>query len=81
MWGLKCRTGKGEVRLADSGALAGSAITLLDAFRNLASDFGEETAIRACCVNPRLSMGWSLEPRVYLELDKNYEIVGRKSRA
>lgn len=81
MWGLQCRTGKGEVRLADSGALAGSAITLLDAFRNLAADFGEETAIRACCVNPRLSMGWATEPRVYLELDKNYEIAGRKGRS
>jgi N-acetylglucosamine-6-phosphate deacetylase len=81
MWGLKCVTGRKEVRLVENGALAGSAITLLDAFRNLHSDFGPEAAIQACCINPRLSMGWSLNPRVYLELDKNLEIVGRKVAA
>jgi N-acetylglucosamine-6-phosphate deacetylase len=78
MWGLACITGKREVRLADSGALAGSATTLLDTFRNLYEDFGAETAIRACCINPRLSMGWDPTPRVYLELDKDLEIVSRK---
>jgi N-acetylglucosamine-6-phosphate deacetylase len=77
MWGLDCVTGRKEVRL-ESGALAGSAITLLDAFRNLHEDFGPETAIRACCLNPRLSMGWTQTPRVFLELDKNLEITGRK---
>jgi len=81
MWGLQVVTGKGEVRLADSGALAGSAITLLDAFRNLFEDFGAETAIRACCINPRVSMGWSKVPRVYLELDKDLEIIGRRVAA
>lgn len=81
MWGLPCITGKREVRLADSGALAGSAITLLDAFRNLYADFGAETAIQACCINPRLSMGWSATPKVYIELDKDLEIVGRKVAA
>ena len=35
MWGLDCVVGEGDVRLRD-GTLAGSAITLLDAFRNLA---------------------------------------------
>lgn len=78
MWGLRCVTGKKEVRLAENGALAGSAITLLDAFRNLHEDFGPETAIRACCINPRLAMGWKTPPRVFLELDKKLEIVGRK---
>ncbi|MBC8065443.1 MAG: amidohydrolase family protein [Chlorobia bacterium] len=78
MWGLDCIVGRKEVRLADGGALAGSAITLLDAFRNLHEDFGAETAIRACCVNPRLSMGWPAAPRVYLELDKRLEIVERR---
>jgi N-acetylglucosamine-6-phosphate deacetylase len=81
MWGLKCVIGKKQVRLADGGALAGSAITLLDAFRNLHEDFGAETAIRACCVNPRISMGWPPTPNVYLELDNNLEIVGRKVAA
>ena len=40
MWGLDCVVGEGEVRLAGNGGLAGSAITLLDAFRNLTTDFG-----------------------------------------
>jgi N-acetylglucosamine-6-phosphate deacetylase len=58
------------------GTLAGSSITLLDAFRNLAADFGLETAIRACCINPRVDLGLA-EPRVYIELDRNLEIVAR----
>jgi len=77
MWGLRCITGRGEIRLAEGGNLAGSAITLLDAFRNLAEDFGPETAIRACSINPRLSMGWKGLPRVYLEMDRNLEIIQR----
>jgi N-acetylglucosamine-6-phosphate deacetylase len=81
MWGQKCITGKGEVRLAESGALAGSAITLYDAFRNLHEDFGAEFAIRACCVNPRISMGWTTKPDVYLELDKDLQIVCRRIAA
>ncbi len=40
MWGLDCVVGEGDVRLLSNGGLAGSAITLLDAFRNLAEDFG-----------------------------------------
>lgn len=56
MWGIHARVGEGDVRLAD-GTLAGSAITLLDAFRNLWSDFGAETAIRACSLNPRRALG------------------------
>jgi N-acetylglucosamine-6-phosphate deacetylase len=78
MWGLRCVTGKREVRLADSGALAGSGITLLDAFRNLAEDFGEDLAIRACCLNPRRVLGMPEKPRVFLELNKNLELVGRR---
>lgn len=77
MWGTKVATGKGEVRLAESGALAGSAITLMDAFRNLHDDFGPELAIRACCINPRQSMGWPIQPRTYFELDKELKIVAR----
>ena len=79
MWGLDCITGKKEIRLTGSGALAGSAITLLDAFRNLYEDFGPEIAIQACCINPRRSMGWSLKPNIYIELDKDLNLVGRKA--
>lgn len=75
MWGGTCVTGDGQVRLKASGALAGSAITLLDAFRNLAHDFGLELAIRACCLNPRHALGLTEAPRVYVELDDRLEIV------
>ena len=73
MWGLDCTVGEGEVRLKD-GTLAGSAITLYDAFRNLAFDFGMETAIRLCCLNPRraLSMG---NPRTWTIMDPDFKIV------
>jgi N-acetylglucosamine-6-phosphate deacetylase len=70
MWGLDCITTDGEIRLA-SGALAGSAITLLDAFRNLTEDFGAETAIRACSLNPRATLGMKGDPKVWLEFDNN----------
>jgi N-acetylglucosamine-6-phosphate deacetylase len=76
MWGLDCVTGPKEVRLSD-GTLAGSAITLLDAFRNLAADFGLETAIMACCVNPRAAIKLAGPPRVYVELDRQYNVVER----
>ncbi len=57
MWNLDCEVKTNSVRLAESGALAGSTITLMDAFRNLAADFGEELAIHACCLNPRAALG------------------------
>jgi N-acetylglucosamine-6-phosphate deacetylase len=61
------RTGVGEVRLLD-GTLAGSGITLKDAFLNLWADFGLELAIRACSINPRERLGlpvrrWNLFSR------------------
>lgn len=75
MWGLKVVTSPGEVRLASNGALAGSAITLLDAFRNLAEDFGPETAVRACCLNPRMALR-RLGPQArHVVLDARYEVV------
>lgn len=74
MWGLDCITGHGEVRLASNGSLAGSAITLLDAFQRLAQDFGPETAIRATSLNPRLAMGLTDMPKVWLEFDPNFEL-------
>ncbi len=77
MWGMSGVTGDREVRLKD-GTLAGSAIHLLDAFRNLFVDFGPEVAIYACCLNPRdaLKMG---EPTVWVELDSRLELVSVKT--
>jgi len=75
MWGLECVIGRKEVRLASNGALAGSAITLLDAFRNLHEDFGPELAIRACCLNPRAALRLETVRR-WLILDRqSLEIV------
>lgn len=71
MWGLECITGKNEVRLADSGALAGSAVTLRDVFLNLWEDFGPELAIRACSLNPRKAIGHLAPPRLWLEFDRD----------
>lgn len=79
MWGLEVVTSPGEVRLASNGALAGSAITLYDAFRNLASDFGPEAAVRACCLNPRLALRMVQEPRVWVVLDSRSEIAEIKA--
>jgi N-acetylglucosamine-6-phosphate deacetylase len=67
LWGRAATIERGEVRLAD-GTLAGSAITLLDAFRWLAETFDEETAARLCCINPRRALGLSGPPRVFVEL-------------
>ncbi|MFZ4508669.1 MAG: N-acetylglucosamine-6-phosphate deacetylase [Fimbriimonas sp.] len=76
MWGHPCVVGVGEVRLASNGALAGSAITLLDAFRNLTEDFGADVAIRACCLNPRRALMLG-KPRSYVLLDSSLSIVDR----
>ena len=75
MWGHRCRVENGAVRL-ESGALAGSAITMLDAFRNLAEDFGPEVAIRACAITPRSLLPELSSPRVCLEFDPRMELVG-----
>lgn len=76
MWGLRCMTGEGEVRLAESGRLAGSAMTLLDAFRNLLADFGAETAIRLCSLNPRRALGLTGTPKVYVEMSLMGAVLG-----
>jgi N-acetylglucosamine-6-phosphate deacetylase len=74
MWGLDCIIGRKQVRLASNDALAGSAITLLDAFRNLFEDFGPEVAIRACCLNARKAL--KIEGvRRWLVLDRELSIV------
>ncbi|CAN5601608.1 N-acetylglucosamine-6-phosphate deacetylase [soil metagenome] len=56
MWGTKCLIGANDIRL-ENGTLAGSKVTLLDVFQNLWADLGPETAIRACCINPRRVIG------------------------
>lgn len=76
MWGLKVQTGKNKVTLAGTDTLAGSAITLLDAFQNLAEDFGDEVAIRLCTHNPRSALGINGMPRVFCEFDKRKDLVG-----
>lgn len=73
MWGLECVVGEGQVRLKD-GTLAGSGITLYDAFKNLALDFGVETAIRLCCLNPRRALGMGA-PRVHTIMDPELRIL------
>jgi len=71
MWGSAGTVGNGDVRLAD-GTLAGSAATLKDVFLNMLEDFGPETAIRACCLNPRRLLGLRPPPRVWLK------VIGRE---
>lgn len=80
MWGHECLVGKREVRLKSNGALAGSAITLLEAFANLADDFGPETAVRLCCLNPRKLLGWRGRARAYIEMSLDYKILDRRVR-
>jgi len=78
LFGQECITGAGDVRIESTGTLAGSAITLLEAFRNLAEDFGPEPAIRACSINPRLALRIAKDPGVWLEFDRRYELIGRR---
>lgn len=75
MWGLECIVDDTSVRLAASGALAGSTITLLDAFRNLADDFGPETAIRACSLNPWRVLHGHGRPNRILFFDQRLERI------
>jgi len=76
MWGHSVEVRDGSVFLSGTQTLAGSAITLYDAFRNLAEDFGLETAIRLCCLNPRRALGVRTEPMTYVELTSDLSIVG-----
>jgi N-acetylglucosamine-6-phosphate deacetylase len=76
MWGSPAVVRDGTVRLKENGALAGSRITLLDAFRNLTEDFGAETATRACCVNPRFALGMDpCKARRWVLLDEGLNII------
>lgn len=76
MWGLDVVTDASSVRLLD-GTLAGSSITLLDAFRNLRDDFGPEVAIRATSLNPRRALGLADVPKVWTRWQGDeFEVVG-----
>ncbi|MDR3688655.1 MAG: hypothetical protein P4L46_04690 [Fimbriimonas sp.] len=75
MWRHQVVVGPGDVRLADSGALAGSTITLADAFKNLSEDFGVEIAIRACCLNARRRLGLTARPKLWLEVGPDFRLV------
>ncbi len=74
MWGLDVVVGRSDVRL-QSGALAGSSITLLDAFKNLANDFGPELAIRATSLNPRAYLGLKSKAKVYCLFTQSLDLV------
>lgn len=75
MWGEQCQVHRGQVRRCGDERLAGSAASLLDVFRALCSDFGPETAIRACCINPRDALGLAQPPQLYVELDAQLQIT------
>jgi N-acetylglucosamine-6-phosphate deacetylase len=74
LWGSPVIVEHGQVTLED-GSLAGSAITLAEAFRNLADDFGAEAAIRLCCLNPRKALKMNHPPKVWLEFNFDLELV------
>lgn len=80
MWGRECVVERDAVRLADSGGLAGSKITLRQAFARLAEDFGPEVATRLCCLNPRKALGLAGPPRVYVILDRDFQVRERRVR-
>ena len=72
MWDLKVVTKNKEVRLKSNGALAGSAITLRDAFINICQDFGLEAAIRTCSLNPRRALKLTDRPRVWVQFSPDF---------
>ena len=76
MWGHNVRMCDGAVYMDGTRTLAGSAITLLDAFQKIAQDFGAEAAIHACCLNPRSSLGMREPPKVWVEFTPKFEFVG-----
>ena len=75
MWGLKCTVGEKQIRLTESGTLAGSGITLLDAYRNLHEDFGPITAARLTSLNPRRAIGFNAAPKLWNVFDKKLDLV------
>lgn len=70
MWGLDCIVGDGDVRLAEGGNLAGSAVTLRTVFENLTDDFGVEVAADLCCYAPREALRIKGHPRKWNLVDE-----------
>ena len=71
MWGLDCVVGDGDVRLADGGNLAGSAVSLRKVFENLTEDFGVEVAADLCCYAPREALKIKSIPRKWNLVDED----------
>lgn len=78
MWGHECEVQGGKVVLKNEETLAGSRITMLNAYQHLAEDFGDEVAMKICCCNPRKALGMKQSPKVWLVLDKHRELVDRR---
>lgn len=55
-------------RLSESGKLAGSTLTMLNAFRNAEKLFGFERAVQYSSINPAAALGINL-PRTYLGIN------------
>jgi len=81
MWGHDVVVGPGDVRLAISGSLAGSTITLAEAFKNLSEDFGIEIAIQACCLNARRRLKLVGPPKLWLEIAPDFTVINSFSLA
>jgi len=80
MWGHDVVVGPGDVRLAGNGALAGSTITLANAFKNLSEDFGIEAATWACSLNARRRLKLPA-PKLWLEIAPDFTVVNSFSLA
>ncbi|MCZ7580257.1 MAG: amidohydrolase family protein [Fimbriimonadaceae bacterium] len=76
LWGHAAEVEGGAVRIAGTQTLAGSTITLLDAFRNIWSDFGLEAAIGLTSQNAqRLIPFTSSGARITFGLDMTVSLV------
>lgn len=80
LWGHDVEIDATSVRLWD-GSLAGSKATLDQVFRNWADDFGRESAIWACSLNPRRALGLQSSPRMLLEMNLQLDLIGIRSSA
>lgn len=75
MWGHHVARDGDRIVLAGTDTLAGSCITLRDAFKNLAEDFGPEVAARACTYTPREAMGLRNPPQVYAQFHDDFTLA------
>jgi N-acetylglucosamine-6-phosphate deacetylase len=74
MWGHEAVVGESDVRLLD-GTLAGSKMTIEDAFENLWADFGPRVAVAAAVETPRRALGLTGPPKVWRELDASGRLI------